>query len=153
MDNSIEEQGRRVEDVIRQVTAVTQEVADYLKGGSRGMDPRYQGSRRNHLLKKQLEAMKALSDAMAGQQEVMQSGDLIPQRRATDPVRIKPKLSTVEDVEIAEIQRLAGIITEDGTPPERVFMMIEALARGAMESGRPFQAAQQIIALAQKVQG
>jgi len=88
-----EEYTRRVEDLIRVVQRVVDEVNQFLQTGEGGP------KRKNILIRQQTEAMNALQLAMKRQQEVLASGQ-VPGRREFD---------VAEDQEIVDIQRKAGI--------------------------------------------
>ena len=97
---------RRLGDLINYVKNIVDEVNEYLSSGSQ--DPRT----RETLVRKQASSMAALQKAMDMQQELLDqlsSGVTIPSRRATDPVREKPNLRAVEDLELDDIRRRAGI--------------------------------------------
>ncbi len=112
MDTPVVTHSRRIDDLIEVVQAITQEVSDFLMGGSRGANPKERMLIKRNLGQKQAEAMDALQVAMAGQKELLDqlaSGEPTPQRRATDPKRTRPNMKAVEDIEISLIRRLAGI--------------------------------------------
>jgi len=97
---------RRLGDLITYVQNIVGEVNDYLSAG------RYNPREQEALMKKQASSMSALRQAMDMQKELLDqlsSGVALPSRRVTDPVREKPNLRTVEDWEIIDIKRLAGI--------------------------------------------
>ncbi len=97
---------RRLGDLITYVQNVVNEVNDYLSSGRN--NPKEQ----EVLMRKQASSMSALQQAMDMQKDIadqLGSGITLPSRRATDPARGKPDLRTVEDREIINIKRLAGI--------------------------------------------
>ena len=152
MDTPVATHSRRIDDLIEIVQIITQEVNDFLMGGSRGANPKERMLIKRDLQQKQATDMDALQKAMTGQKELLDqlaSGEPTPQRRATDPKRTRPNMKAVED--ITEIKRLAGI-TEEAFEPARVFRMIEMMAKEPMTFSSPYHIAQRIIDLAQKIE-
>lgn len=122
-NKEIEEYGRRIDDLIRYVQEVNREVDDFLKGRMKFDEPYQVRQKKNELSAKQTAAMRALNDALAGQRELLgqmkDTGEPLPKRRASDyppgAPRQQPRLRSVEDKEIAELRRRAGIteVAED----------------------------------------
>jgi hypothetical protein len=97
---------RRLGDLINYVQNIVDEVNEYLRSGSQ--DPRA----KEVLMKKQASSISVLRQAMEMQQELLDqlsAGEHLPSRRATDPERGTPNLRTVEDWEVIDIKRRAGI--------------------------------------------
>jgi len=148
MDNTTVIHTRRIDDLIKVVQSISQEVDDFLNGRM-NVEPHERQQIRLQLAKKQMMAANALNKAIESQQVVLKSMDMgieVPRRRASD----KPS-ATTEDKEIRTITRLAGITEEEVFEPERVFHMIGTMAREAMAFSSPYHIAQRIITLAQKI--
>jgi len=153
MDNPTVIHTRRVDDLIKVVQDITQKVDDYLNGRM-NVKPHDRQQIQNQLAQEQAMAVDAMNVAIQSQQSVLKGMDMgigVPQRRATDPNRIKPNLKTVEDLDIDEIKRLSGITEEESFEPKRVFHMIGMMAKEAMAFSSPYMTAQRIISLAQKI--
>ena len=155
MDAPVDNHSRRIDDIIEVVRTITQEVDRFLAGDSKGSDPGIRMKIKSNLQQKQASALEALQHAVASQQELLDhmstTGKQMPQRRTSDPERTKPNLRTVEDYEIIDLRRLAGITEEEAFEPERVFHMIGMMAKEAMAFSSPYHIAQRIITLAQKI--
>jgi len=106
MSEAHEIHSRRLEDLINYVQNVVDEVNEYLRSGSQ--DPRA----KEMLMRKQASSISVFRQAMEMQQELLDqlsTGEPLPSRRATDPERGTPNLKAVEDREVTDIKRRAGI--------------------------------------------
>ena len=107
MADPTQQHSRRVGDLIDLVQGIIDEVNEYLRTGEGGP------GRKQMLMRQQAEAMAALNKAMDMQRDLLSTmvdtGEPLPTRRATDPQREKPRLRTVEDQFFADLRRRAGI--------------------------------------------
>ena len=175
MGDEAEQYSRRVEDLIAVVQQTISDVDDFLKGRMKVPPHEYQKVKRD-LMSRQSAALAAMNQAIAGQQELLgkmdATGEPLPRRRASDYApgeqRERPRMATAEDREIDDIKRRAGLDEDEwrgqGMPGHSDYMIFDKpaqsnddllarIAKLAATSGEnAFKAAQQIIALAKKVQ-
>ena len=175
MGDEADNYGRRVEDLIAIVQQTIQDVDDFVKGRTKVPIEDYQRVKRD-LMARQSAALRAMNDAIAGQQELLgkmdATGEPLPRRRASDYApgeqRERPRMATAEDREIDDIKRRAGLDEDEwrgqGMPGHSDYAIFDKpaqsnddllarIAKLASTGGaNAFQAARQIIELAKKVQ-
>lgn len=110
-NNATQEYGRRVDDLIAQVQQTIDDVNRFIRGEMNVPPHHYQKVKRD-LMARQSMAMDAMTNAIAGQRELLSTmkttGGPLPKRRATDTMKN-------EDREIADIKRRAGLDEADWT--------------------------------------